>query len=114
MDRICTDNRIAFWGAAVGVLDKDCALIRRYAEKAYAGDSIAYFSALAMYMREDTLEIWLDKALEDKNTHFQSVLLNALDRNDDFDKLQEKQEKEGASRSIFFWILCSTINPSAL
>lgn len=32
LDRIYTDDRIAFWGAAVGLLEEDCALIRRYAE----------------------------------------------------------------------------------
>ncbi len=96
LDRIYTDNRIAFWGTAIGVLDEDCALIQRYAEKTYANDSIAYFSALAMYMSDETLEVWLDRALEDKNTWFQSVLFNALDRDDEFDKLEEKQEKEWA------------------
>ena len=66
LDRIYTDDRIAFWGAAVSLLD------------------------------EDTLEEWLDKALADKNWPFQSVLFNALGRDDEFDGYKEKLEKEWA------------------
>ena len=47
-------------------------------------------------MDEDVLEEWLDKALEDGNIQFQSVLFNALDREDEFEEKQEKQEKEWA------------------
>ena len=94
LDRIYADNQLAFFGAAVGLLDEDCVLLQRYAEKTYANGSIAYFSTLAMHMSEDLLEIWLDKALEDENIPFQSVLFNALDRGGEFDKLEEKQEKE--------------------
>lgn len=97
LDRIYTDDRIAFWGAAVGLLEEDCALIRRYAEKTYADDSVSWFSVLAMHMSEDTLEAWLDKALEDQNPSFQSVLFNALEQDDESDKLREKLEKEWAA-----------------
>lgn len=94
LDQIYTDDRIAFWGAAVGQLEEDCALIRRYAEKTYADGSVAYFSALTMYMSEDTLEAWLDRALEDETWAFQSILFNALDRGDEFDERKDEQEKE--------------------
>lgn len=94
LDRIYTDNRITFWGAAVGLLEEDCALIRRYAEKTYGADSVAYFSALAMHMSDSTLEEWLDRALEDGNQAFQSVLFSALGRDEEYDKQKEKQEKE--------------------
>lgn len=96
LDRIYTDGRIAFWGAAVGLLDEDCAFIQRYAEKTYADGSIAYFSALAMHMGEDTLKVWLNRALEDENTPFQSVLFNALGCYDEFNELTQKKEKEWA------------------
>jgi len=80
-----------------GLLEEDCALIRRYAEKTYADDSVSWFSVLAMHMSEDTLEAWLDKALEDQNPSFQSVLFNALEQDDESDKLREKLEKEWAA-----------------
>ena len=94
LDKIYADNRIAFWGAAVGLLEEDCALIRRYAEKTYGDGSIAYFSALAMHMSDSTLEEWLDRALEDENRTFQSALHNALGRDEEYDKQEEKWEKE--------------------
>ena len=94
LDQIYTDNCMMFWGAGIGILDEDCALIRRYAEKTYADGNIAYFSVLSMHMSEKVLEEWLNKALEDGNWAFQSVLFNALDWDDAFDELEEKREKE--------------------
>ncbi len=94
LDRIYADNKLGFWGTAMGCLEEDCALIRRYAEKCYEDGSIAWFSVLAMYMSEETLEEWLDKALEDGNWGFQSVLYNNMDRGDELDERKEKQEKE--------------------
>ena len=94
LDKIYMDERITFWGAAVGLLDEDCALIQRYAEKMYEADSIAYYSTLVMHMSEDMLEEWMDRALEDEKWSFQSVLFKALDRDDEFDELEEKWEKE--------------------
>lgn len=94
LDKIYTDNRITFWGAAVGLLEEDCALIRRYAEKTYGDGSVAYFSALAMHMSDGTLEEWLNRVLEDGNQAFQSVLFNALGWDEEYDKQGEKWEKE--------------------
>lgn len=94
LDRIYADNKLGFWGTAMGCLEEDCALIRRYAEKCYEDGSIAWFSVLAMYMSEETLEEWLDKALEDGNWWFQSVLYNNMGRGDELDERKEKQEKE--------------------
>lgn len=94
LDKIYTDDRIMFWNAVIGQLDEDCALIQHYAEKIYKDDNIAYFSTLAMHMSEDTLEEWLDRALEDGNWAFQSVLFNTLERDNEYDTLMEKQEKE--------------------
>lgn len=93
LDKIYTDNRIEFWGAAVGLLDEDSDLFRQYAERTYADGSITYFSTLAMYMSEDMLEEWLDKALKDNNWVFQSFLFKALERDDE---LEEKRNKEWA------------------
>ena len=96
LDRICTDRQIAFFGAALNLLDEDCAPIQQLAETVYDNGDIAYFSNLAMHMSEDTLEKWLDRALEDENWSFQSVLFKALDWDDEFDELEEKREKEWA------------------
>lgn len=96
MDRIYADRNIAFMGAAVNLLDGDCAQIRRLAEAAYEDGDAACFSTLAMHMSGETLEAWLDRALEDGKWAFQSVLFNALERDDEFDKLEEKREEEWA------------------
>ena len=47
-------------------------------------------------MDEAELELWLDRALEDGNWAFQSMLYNKLNRGEEFDELKEKQEKEWA------------------
>ena len=94
LDRIYADGQIAFWGAAVDQLDEDCSLIQRYADKVYEDGNIAFFSTLSMHMSEQTLEGWLDKALEDGNWSFQSMLYDELDQGDEFDKQEDKREKE--------------------
>lgn len=94
LERIFADRRLTFFGAAVNLLDEDCPQIRHLAETVYADGDIAYFSTLAMYMSRDTLEAWLDRALEDEAWPFQSVLFHALDLEDEFDGLEEKREKE--------------------
>lgn len=93
LDKIYTDDRIEFWGVAVGLLDEDCDLFRQYAERTYADGSITYFSTLAMHMSEDMLEEWLDRALEDEKWVFQSFLFKALERDDELDELEEKRER---------------------
>ena len=94
LDRIYTDRQLLFFGAAVTLLDDDCAQIQHLAETIYADGDIVYFSNLTAHMSGDTLEAWLDRALEDDKWTFQSVLFNALDRGDDFDEQKEKEEKE--------------------
>ena len=42
-------------------------------------------------MNETQLKSWLDRALKDDRWDFQSMLLNRLDQNDDFDSLQDKK-----------------------
>ena len=96
LDRIYADEEIAFLGAVVNLLDEDCASIRHLAETIYEDGNTAFFAALAMQMSEDTLEAWLDRALEDGNWAFQSMLFILLDRDDEFDVLKEQQEREWA------------------
>ena len=92
LDRIYADGDIAFMGAVVNLLEVDCAQIQRLAETVYADGDIVFFSNLAMHMSEDTLEAWLDRALEDGAWTFQSILYNALGRNWDEEKEQQEQE----------------------
>ena len=51
-------------------------------------------------MNETELELWLDRALEDGNWAFQSMLFDRLDKRDEFDELKEKQEKEWAEMQM--------------
>lgn len=46
----------------------------------YAADRSAYFSTLAIHMSERALEGWLERAKEDENWTFQSILFPALGR----------------------------------
>lgn len=94
LDRIYREGRIAYWSVVIRLLDEDSTLLQHYAEKAYADDRIDYFSVLAVYMREEQLEQWLDRALEDKNMAFQSALYYILDQGDLFDQMKKVQEKE--------------------
>lgn len=94
LNRIYADQNIMFMGAAVTVLDDDCASILNLAETVYEDGDIAFFSNLAAHMSEETLEAWLDRAIEDGSWGFQSVLFNALDLGGEFDARREKQEKE--------------------
>ena len=85
-----------FWGAAVNLLDEDCAPLLHAAETVYANNDIVFFSVLTTHMSKGPLELWLDRAVEDGNWMFQSVLFDALDRDDEFDEMKEKKEKEWA------------------
>ncbi len=96
LDRIYTHNQIAFWGAVVNLLDEDCDLVQHFAEKTYGDGNIIYFSILANHMSRELLEMYLDKSLKDGNWVFQSVLYGLLDRDSEFDELEEKKEKEWA------------------
>ena len=57
---------------------------------------MAFFSILTDCMDDAELELWLDRALEDGNRAFQSILFDKLNRGGEFDELKEKQEKEWA------------------
>ena len=57
---------------------------------------MAFFSTLTDCMGEAELELWLDRALEDGNWAFQSILFDKLNRGEEFGGLKEKQEKERA------------------
>ena len=100
LNRIFADRNLVFFGAAINLLDEDCVQIQHLAETIYKENDIVYFSNLAMHMGEDSLKAWLDRALEDGKWSFQSVLFHMLDRDDEFDELEKKQEKEWEEAQI--------------
>ncbi len=94
LEKLYTNNDISFFSVAVQVLEESGALfLDDFAEKAYLDEEIAFFSTLTDCMDETELEDWLDRALKDGDWAFQSVLFDALDRGDEFDELEEEQEK---------------------
>lgn len=96
LEKFYADGDFAFFSVAVRRLDTNSALFADFAEKAYADEETAFFSTLTDCMDEAELELWLDRALEDGNWAFQSMLYNKLNRGEEFDELKEKQEKEWA------------------
>lgn len=97
LEKLYAEGDFAFFSVAVRGLDTNSSLFADFAEKAYADEEIAFFSTLTDCMDETELELWLNQALEDGKWDFQSMLFDKLDRNDEFDKLKEKQEKEWAA-----------------
>lgn len=97
LEKIYADWDIAFMGAVVNLLDEDCAQIQRLAETVYKDGDVAFFSNLAMHMSKDTLEGWLDRALEDEKWAFQSVLFNLLGRDGEFDEREKEWEEAQAA-----------------
>ena len=100
LERIYADGDFAFFSVAVRRLDANSALLTGFAEKAYTDEEMAFFSTLTDCMDEAELELWLDRALEDGNWAFQSMLYNKLNRDDEFNELKEKQEKEWAEAQM--------------
>ena len=100
LERLYADGDFAFFSVAVRWLDTNSALLTGFTEKAYADEEMAFFSTLTDRMGEAELELWLDRALEDGNWAFQSMLFDKLNRGKEFDELEEKQEKEWAEAQM--------------
>ncbi len=96
LEKLYADGDFAFFSVAVRGLDENSPLFAGFAEKAYDDEEMAFFSILTDCMDEAELELWLDRALEDGNWAFQSMLFDKLNRGKEFDELKEKQEKEWA------------------
>ncbi|WP_243157837.1 M56 family metallopeptidase [Anaerotruncus colihominis] len=94
LEKLYDDGDSAFFSVAAQGLDENSSLLTDFAEKAYAEEETAFFSILTDCMEEAELGLWLDRALEDGNWAFQSMLFDKLGRNDEFDELEEKREKE--------------------
>ena len=96
LEKFYADGDFAFFSVAIRQLDTNSTLFTDFAEKAYADEEMAFFSTLTDCMDEAELELWLDRALEDGNWAFQSMLFDKLNRGEEFDELEEKQEKKWA------------------
>ncbi len=100
LEKLSEDCDFSFFSAAVHGLDTNSSLFADFAEKAYTDEKMALFSILTDRMDEAELELWLDRALEDGNCAFQSILFDKLNRSEGFDKLEEKQQKEWAEAQM--------------
>ena len=96
LEKLYAESDFAFFSVAVRGLGSNSPLLADFAEKAYTDEEMAFFSTLMDRMDESELELWLDRALEDGNWAFQSMLFDKLNRGEEFDELEEKQQKEWA------------------
>ena len=96
LEKLYTEGDFAFFSVAARSLDTNSALFTGFAEKAYADEKTAFFSILTGCMDETQLKLWLDRALEDGNWAFQSMLFDRVGKSDEFDELKAKNEKEWA------------------
>lgn len=94
LEKLYAEGDFALFSVAVQGLDENSPLLAGFAEKAYTDEEMTFFSTLTDRMDEAELELWLDRALEDENWVFQSILFDKLNRDDEFDELEEKREKE--------------------
>ena len=94
LSRIYEEDEVAFFSVSVNQLKIDSALIKSFAERTYTDSAIDFFSVLADRMSRETLETWLDRALEDKKTDFQSVVFNKLDMDKEWDLLKAEWEEQ--------------------
>ena len=95
LEQFYVDSDIPFFSVAVNGLSTSSSLFTYFAEKAYVDDERAFFSILTDCMEEAELERWLDRALEDENWAFQSMLFDKLKgENEYYNELEKKLEKK--------------------
>lgn len=93
LEQFYADSDIPFFSVAVNGLNTSSSLFTYFAEKAYVDEEIAFFSTLTDCMAEAELERWLDRALEDENWAFQSMLFDKLKgENEYYNELEKKHE----------------------
>ena len=100
LEKLYAESDFAFFSVAVRGLGSNSPLLADFTEKAYTDEEMAFFSTLTDRMDEAELELWLDRALEDGNWAFQSMLFDKLNRSEEFDELEEKQQKEWAEAQM--------------
>lgn len=95
MEKFYDEGETAFFSVSAEQLDKDSLLIGEFAEKAYEDGAVSFFSVLAEnHMSEEQLEAWLERAVSDERTGFQSVLYGALDRDWEQEALEEELDRQ--------------------
>jgi len=94
LEKLCGGGDYAFLSAALRALGGEYPLIASLAERAYGDGEIASFSVLTGCMDETELEQWLDRALEDGNWAFQSMLFDKLDMDCEKDALEQELEEQ--------------------
>ena len=100
LEKLYADGDVSFFSVSVRGLDTNSSLFADFAEKAYTDKELAFFSVLTDCMGEAELELWLNRALEDGNWAFQSMLFDKLNQAEEFDELEEKREKEWAEAQM--------------
>ena len=100
LEKLYADGDVSFFSVSVRGLDTNSSLFADFAEKAYTDKELTFFSVLTDCMGEAELELWLDRALEDGNWAFQSMLFDKLNQGEEFDELEEKREKEWAEAQM--------------
>ena len=96
LDRIYRDGEIAFFSVSLDQLDADSPLIGRFARKVYADGSASFFSVLADHMDRAALEEWLDLAMADQESAFQSILFDRLEMDEEKAEWEKELEKTQA------------------
>lgn len=104
LDRIYREGKIAFFSESVSMLDVDSPMIDRFAQKFYDDRDVSFFSVLAGRMSERTLETWLDRALDDREFGFQSMLYGQLGRDEEFDAMEEELERQQTEKYAAFGV----------
>lgn len=102
--RIYEEGEIAFFSVGVSQLAVDSPLIGEFAEKFYEDGAVSFFSVLSDRMSRETLEAWLDRALEDEivSAGFQAMLFANTEKDEKFDAWEEALwEKQLAEYAAF-------------
>ena len=90
MNRIYSDGNISFFSVCANQLKTDGPLVESFAETFYKDGSISFFSVLTVGMSGETMDTWLDRAVRDQKSSFQSMLLEKLNRGEERDALEEE------------------------
>ena len=88
------DEQIAAFGAAVSQLDQDVPLVAEFAEQAYEDGRVNFFSVLTGKMGEELLQEWLVRASRERKMNFQAVMMQALGKDQELERLKEEKDQE--------------------
>lgn len=97
LDEIYGEEEIAFFGAAAGRLEQGSPLIGEFAGRAYGDERISFFSILTDRMDQESLQVWLGRAQEDKKASFSAVLFDAAGKGQEKAAMEEELERQRAA-----------------